>query len=47
VLLFEANATMVVFPPGPEAMWDYRRGAVDAVIEAAKRMLDARASDRP
>jgi Tetratricopeptide repeat len=42
VLLFEANATMVVFPPGPEAIWDYRRAPIDAVIEAAKRMLAAR-----
>jgi hypothetical protein len=44
VLLFEANATMVVFPPGPEALWDYRRGAIDTVIEAAKRMLDVRSA---
>jgi glutathione synthase/RimK-type ligase-like ATP-grasp enzyme len=40
VLLFEANATMVVFPPGPEPMWDYRRAAVEATLEAARRMLD-------
>jgi hypothetical protein len=39
ILLFEANATMVVFPPGPDAMWDYRRRAIDTVIEAAGRML--------
>jgi hypothetical protein len=39
VLLFEANATMVVFPPGPDPMWDYRRPAIDAVLGAAKRML--------
>ncbi len=39
VLLFEANATMVVFPPGPDPMWDYRRRAIDTVIEAATRML--------
>jgi len=39
VLLFEANATMVVFPPGPEPMWDYRRPAIDAALDAAKRML--------
>jgi glutathione synthase/RimK-type ligase-like ATP-grasp enzyme len=40
VLLFEANATMVVFPPGPDPIWDYRRAAIDAVIAAAARMLD-------
>jgi hypothetical protein len=39
VLLFEANATMVVFPPGPDPMWDYRRGAIDNVLQAAARML--------
>jgi glutathione synthase/RimK-type ligase-like ATP-grasp enzyme len=39
VLLFEANATMVVFPPGPEPMWDYRRAAINDVMEAATRML--------
>jgi hypothetical protein len=39
VLLFEANATMVLFPPGPEQMWDYRRPAIDDVMEAATRML--------
>lgn len=39
VLLFEANATMVVFPPGPDPMWDYRRGAINNVLEAATRML--------
>jgi len=42
VLLFEANATMVVFPPPPDPVWDYRRGAVDAVLAAATRMLLAR-----
>jgi glutathione synthase/RimK-type ligase-like ATP-grasp enzyme len=39
VLLFEANATMVVFPPGPDPMWDYRRPAINVVLEAATRML--------
>jgi hypothetical protein len=39
ILLFEANATMVVFPPSADAMWDYRRGAIDTVLEAASRML--------
>jgi hypothetical protein len=53
VLLFEANATMVVFPPNPDPMWDYRRLAIDAVLEAATRMLlrhaggEARATSRP
>jgi Tfp pilus assembly protein PilF len=42
VLLFEANATMVVFPPGSDAIWDYRRRAIDTVLEAARAMLLAR-----
>jgi hypothetical protein len=43
VLMFEANATMVVFPPNPDPIWDYRRGAIDRVLEAATRMLLRRA----
>jgi hypothetical protein len=39
LLLFEANATMVVFPPGPEPVWDYRRRAIADVLSAATRML--------
>ena len=39
ILLFEANATMVVFPPSADTMWDYRRRAIDAVLEAASGML--------
>ena len=39
ILLFEANATMVVFPPSPDAMWDYRRRAIDSVLAAASSML--------
>jgi len=47
VLLFEANATMVVFPPGPEAIWDYRRRAIHAVLEAARQMLARRSGNAP
>ena len=43
VLLFEANATMVVGPPDPDPMWDYRRPAAGAVLRAADRMLRERA----
>jgi tetratricopeptide (TPR) repeat protein len=45
ILLFEANATMVVFPPGQDAMWDYRRQAIDNVLEAASSMLLKRADN--
>ena len=43
VLLFEANATMVVFPPNADPLWDYRRAAIDLVLKAATRMLLRRA----
>ena len=47
ILLFEANATMVVFPPSRDAMWDYRRRAIDDVLEAASRMLLEHAETAP
>jgi hypothetical protein len=43
VLLFEANATMVVYPPDPDPIWDYRRHAITDVLDAVKRMLLSRA----
>jgi hypothetical protein len=45
VLVFEANATMVVFPPAPDPIWDYRRHAIDMVLRAAARMLNKYAVD--
>ena len=42
VLLFEANATMAMVPPGPDPKWDYRRAAIDAALKAARDMLDRR-----
>jgi hypothetical protein len=39
LLLFEANAPMVLNPPGPDPMWDYRRPAADAALGAARQML--------
>ncbi|MGH7035791.1 MAG: tetratricopeptide repeat protein [Stellaceae bacterium] len=44
VLFFEANAAMVVNPPDPDPVWDYRRPAVDRVLDAAKRLVLARAT---
>jgi len=42
LLLFEANPGMVISPPGPEPMWDYRRAAIDRALAAVKRLLLAR-----
>jgi hypothetical protein len=39
VLLFEANATMTVLPPGQDHRWDYRRAAVQRVEDAVRKML--------
>jgi hypothetical protein len=47
VLLFEANATMVVYPPGPEEIWDYRRRPIHEVLQAATRMTLARLDTAP
>jgi glutathione synthase/RimK-type ligase-like ATP-grasp enzyme len=44
VLLFEANATMVVNPPGADQRWDYRRPAVAKILEAVNAMILGRAA---
>jgi glutamate/tyrosine decarboxylase-like PLP-dependent enzyme len=44
ILLFEANATMVVNPPEPDEKWAYRRPAVERIHAAVHRMLLARAA---
>jgi hypothetical protein len=41
VLLFEANATMVVNPPAPDERWAYRRPAVARILAAVRNMLTA------
>jgi glutamate/tyrosine decarboxylase-like PLP-dependent enzyme len=41
LLLFEANATMVVNPPEPNERWAYRRPAVERIFAAVRRMLTA------
>jgi hypothetical protein len=42
ILLFEANATMVIVPPSPEPIWDYRRAAVARALGAAQGLLRGR-----
>ena len=39
LLLFEANPGMVISPPGPEPMWDYRRAPIDQALAAVKSLL--------
>jgi hypothetical protein len=41
LLLFEANATMVVNPPDPGERWAYRRPAVERIFAAVHSMLTA------
>jgi hypothetical protein len=38
LMLFEANATMVILPPPDDAIWHYRRAAAAAALEAAARL---------
>jgi glutamate/tyrosine decarboxylase-like PLP-dependent enzyme/glutathione synthase/RimK-type ligase-like ATP-grasp enzyme len=44
ILLFEANATMVVNPPEPDPKWAYRRPAVERIYAAVGRMLEQKAT---
>jgi glutathione synthase/RimK-type ligase-like ATP-grasp enzyme len=44
LLVFEANATMVIAsPPDHDPRWAYRRGAIEAALEAVVAMIKARA----
>ena len=43
VVLFEANGTMVINPPEPDPIWDYRRAPIRAALDAAQRMVLAKA----
>jgi D-alanine-D-alanine ligase-like ATP-grasp enzyme len=44
ILLFEANATMVLVPLSMEQKWDYRRPAFDKVFAAVRSMLMTRSA---
>jgi len=46
VLVFEANATMVVMVPDADARWDYRRGPVERIYKAVWEMIRVRAHVR-
>jgi tetratricopeptide (TPR) repeat protein len=43
VLLFEANATMVINLPDANPIWDYRRAPITRALDAAKRLVRERA----
>jgi glutathione synthase/RimK-type ligase-like ATP-grasp enzyme len=43
VLLFEANATMVIARPGRDPHWAYRHAAVDRILAAVMEMMMAKA----
>jgi len=45
VVLFEANATMAVYPPPQDERWAYRRPSVDRIIAAVRRLLVRRAGN--
>ena len=39
LLLFEANATMVIAPVDPDERWAYRRTAISTIVDAVVAML--------
>jgi hypothetical protein len=39
LLLFEANATMVITPPNPDKRWAYRREAIGQILDAVVAMI--------
>ncbi len=47
VLLFEANATMVIAGPPPDPLWDYRRAAIERARSAASDLVRTSAEDQP
>jgi glutathione synthase/RimK-type ligase-like ATP-grasp enzyme len=46
VILYEANATMVVNPPDRDPKWDYRRAAVQRIQDAIRRLLTGASARR-
>jgi glutathione synthase/RimK-type ligase-like ATP-grasp enzyme len=46
VLVFEANATMVVNPPEADVRWAYRRAGVTRILDAVSAMIARRAAER-
>ena len=44
VVVFEANATMIVAKPGDDPRWSYRRAPVERIVRAARELFVARAA---
>jgi len=44
IVLFEANATMVVTAPEPDECWTYRRAPVERIMNAIRAMLISKAA---
>jgi glutathione synthase/RimK-type ligase-like ATP-grasp enzyme len=44
LLLFEANATMVIAAPDPDPRWAYRRTAITGIIDAVVAMIREKAA---
>ncbi|MGA7804503.1 tetratricopeptide repeat protein [Bradyrhizobium sp.] len=44
LMLFEANATMVIAKPNDDPRWSYRRGAIDSVLNAVIVMIERKAA---
>ncbi len=47
ILLFEANAAMVIAMPDADPVWDYRRPAITAALNATTRLLLTRSGATP
>jgi lipoprotein NlpI len=45
LLLFEANATMVIAPLDPDERWAYRRAAIGKILEAVMAMILQKAAE--
>ena len=47
LMLYEANATMVIARPGPHRIWAYRRPAIERALQAARALVETRAPAGP
>ncbi|MDB5603254.1 MAG: Tetratricopeptide repeat-containing protein [Bradyrhizobium sp.] len=47
LLLFEANATMVIAPLDPDERWAYRRAAIGTILDAVGAMIIQKSTEAP